>query len=111
MSNKKVSMDAIDSILGGATVSQESTEHTETSTAANKATKRGRPREEEYEARTFRVKRDLVQKLKIIALKEGRLQKDILDYALESTIARYEQKHGAIDVSKEYGKRNLEEIF
>ena len=106
---KKVSLEVIDNILGEAEEPQESKERTETP-KKEKAT-RGRPREEEYEARTFRVRKELVQKLRIIATLEGRLQKDILDFALESVIARYEEKHGTIDVSKSYGRKGVSDIF
>jgi hypothetical protein len=107
--SKKVSLEAIDSILGGAEEPQESTERTET--PKSKKASKGRPREEDYEARTFRVRKELVQKLRIIATLEGRLQKDILDFALESVIARYEEKHGTIDVSKSYGRKGVSDIF
>lgn len=92
---------AMDNILG-----EESNEQVKPATA-----KRGRPREEDSEARTFRVKTELAQKLRFIAIKEGRLQKDILDYALESIITRYEKKHGEIDLSKEYEPGSIKELF
>lgn len=98
---KRPSLDAIDSILGG-------TNETET---VQEAPRVGRPRQEEYECRTFRVRRDLVKKLRIIAVKEGRLQKDILDYALETAISKYEKKHGEIDTSKDIPTGNIKEIF
>lgn len=110
MSKKKVDLSAIDDILGGAEEPQESNEQVETPTKERKAHK-GRPREEDYEARTFRVRKELVQKLRIIATLEGRLQKDILDFALESVIARYEEKHGVIDISKNYGRKGVGDIF
>jgi hypothetical protein len=110
MSKKKVSLDAIDDILGGAEEPQESNEHVEPSTKQKKASK-GRPREEDYEARTFRVRKELVQKLRIISTMEGRLQKDILDFAMETVIARYEEKHGVIDISKNYGRKGVSDIF
>ena len=112
MSKKKVSLDAIDSILGTGVEEpkEQSNELVETSTKQTKA-KKGRPREEDYEARTFRVRKELVEKLRIIASREGRLQKDILDFALESVIARYEEKNGVIDISKSYSKKSLEDIF
>jgi len=110
MSKKKVNLEAIDSLLETGAEEPQSNEQVETSTKQNRA-KKGRPREDDYEARTFRVRKELVQKLRIIANKEGRLQKDILDYALESVIARYEEKHGVIDISKSYSKKSLEDIF
>ena len=112
MAKNKVSLDVIDSILGGGNEApQESNGHVEAEAAPTPQKKgKGRPKEEEYEARTFRVKTELVKKLKIIALKEGRLQKDILDYALESTIARYEEKNGVIDI-EEYEKKEIADLF
>lgn len=109
MNKKKVSLNAIDEILGGG-APQESNEQAESPTAQKKA-RPGRPKEDDYESRTFRVKKELVQKLRIIATMEGRLQKDILDFALENIITRYEEKHGVIDISKDYGKKGVADIF
>ena len=109
MSKKKVSLEAIDNILGGSEEHQESIQNVE-ATQQPRAS-RGRPREDDYEARTFRVRKELVKKLRYIATTEGRLQKDILDFALETIIARYEEKHGVIDISKEYGRRGVSDIF
>ncbi len=105
---KKLRLDAIDNILGTTDEPKASKEQLEPST--NKP-QRGRPKEEEYEARTFRVRKDLVKKLRIIATTEGRLQKDILDFALENVISRYEEKHGVIDISRTYGKKGVADIF
>ncbi len=107
MSKKKVSLEAIDDILGTGEP-QESNVETITE---QKQVRPGRPKEEEYESRTFRVRKELVQKLRIISMTEGRLQKDILDFALENVIARYEEKHGVIDISKTYGKKGVADIF
>lgn len=109
MSKKKVSLEAIDDILGTGEP-QENNESVETTTR-KKYAKPGRPKEEEYESRTFRVRKELVQKLRIISMTEGRLQKDILDFALGNVIARYEEKHGVIDISKTYGKKGVADIF
>lgn len=110
MTKKKVSLEAIDNILGGAEDPQESNVPVETP-KKEKVAQRGRPRDEDYEARTFRVRKELVQKLRIISTLEGRLQKDILDYALETIIARYEKKHGVIDIRKNYGSKGVADIF
>jgi hypothetical protein len=110
MSKKKVSLEAIDSILGTGAEEPQSNEVVETSTKQEKA-KRGRPRVDDYEARTFRVRKEVVQKLRIIANREGRLQKDILEFALDNVIARYEEKNGVIDTSRDYSKKSLEDIF
>jgi len=106
MSKKRPNLGTIDNLLVG-----EEPQGVVEEQAAPAKRKKGRPKEEEYEARTFRVKKELVQKLRIIALKEGCLQKDILDFALESTIARYEKKNGTIDVSDNIGQKNIKDIF
>ena len=103
MKKNKVS-EAIDNILGG-------TEEPQESNVQVKA-RPGRPREDGYEARTYRVKTELVEKLRFIATTEGRLQKDILEFALEDIIARYEKKHGTIDISQSNGqKKDISDIF
>lgn len=107
MSKKQIATDYFDSVMGGGEAPQVKNEAA-TSQEPEKRGK-GRPREDGYESRTFRVKTEHVQKLKLIALKEGRLQKDILDFALESIITRYEAKHGALNVDEE--QDNIESIF
>lgn len=108
MGKNKVSLEAIDDILGGAEATQESNNPVETTT---KKSSKGRPREEDYEARTFRVKKELVQKLRIIATREGYLQKELLEFALESFISKYEKQKGEIDISKKSVKRDIKNIF
>lgn len=58
---------------------------------------KGRPRMEEYERRTFQVRKELYNKLKMIAAKEGILQKDILEYVLREAVQRYEKTHGVLE--------------
>lgn len=109
MSKNKVSLDVIDSILGGGNEApQESRQQAEASPSIQKRGK-GRPKEDEYEARTFRVKRELVQKLKYIARREGRLQKDVLEKALEKAISSYEERHGVIN--KDFEEDSLDDLF
>jgi hypothetical protein len=50
--------------------------------------------------------------MRIIAAKEGLMLKDILDYALESVVAKYESKHGVIDTSQiKEQKADINELF
>ncbi|MBQ1348301.1 MAG: hypothetical protein IIY58_02930 [Aeriscardovia sp.] len=73
---------------------------------------KGRPKGEEYEARSFRVKKEHFAKMRIIAAKEGLMLKDILDYALESVVTKYESKHGVIDTSQiKEQKADINELF
>jgi hypothetical protein len=112
MSKKK--FEVIDSILGETEESQNEEQKTATAGAAAPAQHRGkgRPKGEEYEARSFRVKKEHFAKMRIIAAKEGLMLKDILDYALESVVAKYESKHGVIDTSQiKEQKADINELF
>lgn len=109
MSKKKEQVsDYFNSVMGENKDTSANNEQTVATQVSEKRGK-GRPKEDKYESRTFRVKKEHVLKLKLIALKEGRLQKDILDYALESIITRYEEKHGALNVDFEQDK--IEDLF
>ena len=104
----------IDSMLGDTEENQNETVETSTEAAAPTQKRgKGRPKEDEYEARSFRVKKEHFAKIKIIAAREGLMLKDILDYALESIIDGYEKKKGEkIDISQATEqKTNLKEIF
>ena len=109
MSKKQNVSEYFDNIMGGSEAPKVSNEPEAAASQQSEKRGKGRPREDGYESRTFRVKTEHVQKLKLIALKEGRLQKDILDFALESIITRYEAKHGALNVDAE--QENIESIF
>ena len=110
----KKKFEVIDSMLGDSEESQNETLETSAAGAAAPAQKRtkGRPKGEEYEARSFRVKKEHFAKMRIIAAKEGLMLKDILDYALESVVAKYESKHGVIDTSQiKEQKADINELF
>lgn len=109
MSKKQNVSEYFDNIMGGSEDPKVSNEPEAAASQQPEKRGKGRPREDGYESRTFRVKTEHVQKLKLIALKEGRLQKDILDFALESIISRYEEKHGALNVDYEPDK--IENLF
>ena len=125
----KKKFEVIDSLLGEA---EENQSETQTPTAGERPTgefgkaindksevvypeqkrAKGRPKGEEYEARSFRVKKEHFAKMRIIAAQEGIMLKDILDYALESVIAGYESKHGEIDTSQvKEQKTDIKELF
>ena len=103
----------IDSMLGDTEENQNETVETSTEAAAPTQQRgKGRPKEDEYEARSFRVKKEHFAKMRIIAAKEGLMLKDILDYALESVVAKYESKHGVIDTSQiKEQKADINELF
>ena len=110
MSKKKVDLSVFDNLLGGEEP-QESNEHVEAPATTTRKKEKPEPREEDYENRTFRVRREYVQKLRIISTLEGRKQKDILDFALRNVIERYEEKNGVIDISRAYESKGVEDIF
>ena len=109
---KKNFGNVIDSILmGNEEQQQPQAAAAETVTTAAPRGK-GRPKMEGYERRTFIVRTDLFRKLSFIAGKEDILQKDILEVALEDTIARYEAKHGELDISTAAEpKKDIRDIF
>lgn len=112
----KKDLGVIDSMIQDKEPEQEQTKieapAASTGTASEAVRPKGRPREDEYEARSFRVKRALFAKMKIIAAREGIMQKDILELALEDAIAKYEAKYGVIDISQATGKKaNVRELF
>ena len=100
---KKNFGNVIDSILGD--------EQQQPQGASETKRGQGRPKSEGYERRTFIVRKDLFSKLTLIAAKEGILQKDILEVALEDAIGKYEAKHGELDISRKEEKRNIRDIF
>lgn len=108
---KKNFGDVINNILGD-NEQQQPQESAAPGTGATTKRGKGRPKLEDYERRTFIVRKDLFLKLNLIAAKERILQKDILEVALEDTIARYEAKHGELDISTAAEpKKDIRDIF
>lgn len=107
MSKKKFG-NVIDDILGNDEPLESSVNEQQTETPKKKV---GRPRVAEYESRTYRVKKDVVAKLKVLSQTMGKSQKDILDFALEELIARWEAKHGEIDTSKLTDGSEVKDFF
>ena len=106
---KKNFGNVIDSILGEEQQQPQSASETRAEVTLKRG--KGRPKSEGYERKTFIVRKDLFSKLTLIAAKEGILQKDILQIALEDAIGKYEAKHGEIDISRKEEKRNIRDIF
>ena len=89
-------------------------EETTTSQEPNK--KVGRPKkdrsqesENETEPRTYKLKNEILQKVKLVALKTGRTQTEVVEYALTELIERYEKKNGILDVTE--AQKSFEEFF
>ena len=83
----------------------EVTEEMRESLAEKRNQKRGRPRKEGEKAAadiraTFIVNSDTLRKLKYVTLIEGKLQKDVLDEALNAYLEAWQQENGRINLPK-----------
>lgn len=114
--NKKDFKDPILDILEQKPETPKSFEEEETTTSQEPKRKVGRPKkdrsqesESENEARTYKLRSDLLQKLKLISIKMGRNQTEIVEYALTELIDRYEKKNGSLDVTE--SPKSFEEFF
>lgn len=112
--SKKNFSDPINDILNGGTETPQSNEREEATTSQEPKRGVGRPKKDkskqpESEHRTYILKTEILQKLKLISLKEGLSQTEVLEYALTQLIDRYEKKHGTLDVAET--PKSLEEIF
>lgn len=98
MSKEKPILNTISNIIDGA----------KNATAQQK----GRPSNDNEEARTYRVNKTLATKIRIIAHREGHTQKDLLNFAFAELVRRYEEKKGEIDVTTEYrSAEGIEDLF
>lgn len=78
---------------------------------------RGRPRKNEhsgnftdgYGRTTLIINEAKWKKIRMIALKETFLMKEIVDLALDMVIEKYEAKHGEIKISEV--RRNINDVF
>ena len=91
-------------------------EEEETATSQESPKKVGRPKkdrsqesENETEPRTYKLKNEILQKVKLVALKTGRTQTEVVEYALTELIERYEKKNGILDVTE--AQKSFEEFF
>ena len=112
--SKKNFSDPLNDILNGGAEAPQSNEREEATTSQEPKRGVGRPKKDkskqpESEHRTYILKTEILQKLKLISLKEGLSQTEVLEYALTQLIDRYEKKHGTLDVAET--PKSLEEIF
>ena len=111
--SKKNFSDPINDILNGGAAAPQSNEQ-EATTSKEPKRRVGRPKkdrsnESESEPRTYKLKTEILQKVKLISLKEGISQTEVLEYALTQLIDRYEKKHGTLEV--DITPKSFEEIF
>lgn len=112
--SKKNFSDPINDILNGGAEAPQSNEREEVTTSQESKRRVGRPKKDkslqpEGEHRTYILKTEILQKLKLISLKEGLSQTEVVEYALTQLIDRYEKKHGILDV--DVPQKSLDEIF
>ena len=89
----------------------------EVSTTTQEAKKKvGRPKkdksqesESETEPRTYKLRNEILQKVKLISIKTGRSQTEVVEFALMKMIDSFEEKNGTLDV--EETPKSLEEFF
>lgn len=83
---------------------------------AKQMAKRGRPRkdrtnepEEKLIHSSFVVREEQWEKLRAISLRETLTMRELVTFAIEKVIERYEQKHGPIATNE--GPKNINDIF
>ena len=83
---------------------------------AKQMAKRGRPRkdrttepEEKLIHSSFVVREEQWEKLRAISLRETLTMRELVTFAIEKVIERYEQKHGPIATNE--GPKNIDDIF
>jgi hypothetical protein len=114
--SKKDFENPILNILNKKPEAPQNTEGEETATSQESPKKVGRPKkdrsqesENETEPRTYKLRNEILQKVKLVALKTGRTQTEVVEYALTELIDRYEKKNGILDVTE--AQKSFEEFF
>lgn len=114
--SKKNFSDPINDILDAKPEAPQTYEGEETTTSQEPKRKVGRPKkdrsqesENETEPRTYKLRNEILQKVKLISLKTGRSQTEVVEYALTELIDRYEKKNGILDVTE--SEKSFEEFF
>lgn len=114
--SKKNFIDPINDILDAKPEAPQTYEGEEATTSQEPKRKVGRPKkdrsqesENETEPRTYKLRNEILQKVKLISLKTGRSQTEVVEYALTELIDRYEKKNGILDVTE--SEKSFEEFF
>ena len=114
--SKKNFSDPINDILDAKPEAPQTHEGEETTTSQEPKRKVGRPKkdrsqesENETEPRTYKLRNEILQKVKLISLKTGRSQTEVVEYALTELIDRHEKKNGILDVTE--SEKSFEEFF
>lgn len=111
--SKKNFTEGIDVLLGGNRMTNKVEESLSPETRAiitelRQSDKKGpgRPRKEEVDDTYFRTTiiahRENYERLKVIAMKEGRCFKDVLNDALSAAVETYEEKNGRIELRESF---------
>lgn len=112
--SKKNFSDPINDILNGGAEAPQSNEREEATISQETKRRVGRPKKDkslqtEGEHRTYILKTEILQKLKLISLKTGRSQTEVVEFALTKMIDSFEERNGTLDV--EETPKSLEEFF
>lgn len=82
-----------------------------------KSVKRGRPiknpmQQGKFARTTLCINIEQWEKMKTIAVREELLLRDLVDYAFAELVARYESKHGELDLQNlKPARKNVQDVF
>lgn len=108
--------DYFEDVMGTDPKEPQNNEQEVTTTTQETKKKVGRPKkdksqesENETEPRTYKLRNEILQKVKLISIKTGRSQTEVVEFALMKMIDSFEEKNGTLDV--EETPKSLEEFF
>lgn len=108
--------DYFEDVMGTDPKEPQNNEQEVTTTTQETKKKVGRPKkdksqesENETEPRTYKLRNEILQKVKLISIKTGRSQTEVVEFALINMIKSFEEKNGTLDV--EETPKSLEEFF
>lgn len=108
--------DYFEDVMGKDPKEPQSNEQEVNTTTQEAKKKVGRPKkdksqesESETEPRTYKLRNEILQKVKLISIKTGRSQTEVVEFALMKMIDSFEEKNGTLDV--EETPKSLEEFF
>lgn len=110
--------DYYEDVMGKDPKEPQSSEQEANTTTQEAKRKVGRPKkdksqenenENETEPRTYKLRNEILQKVKLISIKTGRSQTEVVEFALMKMIENFEEKNGTLDIKET--PKSLEEFF
>ena len=89
--------DSLDALFTGLTGTSQNPKHTEAITNPHRASRKKEARVMKEERFCTIVSSELLQKIRLIASREGLQIKDVVNAAFEKAVKSYERKHGVIE--------------